>query len=627
VINHYLFLRELVYKSSKKNTDDPINHDAVIIFYLAQLIAKRDSKLSPSFIKKYFHEFCMIFKIDQSNFNDQIFNHKKIATDYEIGQFGYVIDICHQFYLSNIKTDKDTKTEFSNSHGYRKMRGAFFTPYEIARLIVTKTFSELALNKIDKPKIYDMGCGSGVFLSAAAHILSKKGFSSESILNEMIFGSDIELFSVKISQIILQIELGIEIKDFINLKTITSEDIIFGNYEYPIFNTQKPLNQFDAVVMNPPYDRLKADGGTESEKKSTTQKIQFVKNSPVFINSSTGSIDMYRLFIDKSLSLIKPTGVIGAIVPMTFMADRSASPIRKKLIDAHALSELIIFPEKTSIFDNVTQACTIFLANLAGNKKEIKISQMLGSKRIESEISVPFDVVKSLSPSYSPIPLIAKSELNILSKLNQFPRIGQIEGIENRRGELDLTLDKFYLNGTDAKLLKGSSINLFSINNFFNVDYKSFVASKSSSPKALDIHSDRIAGQQISNIGSKQRLKFSLVPKDTILGNSLNYLKVNEEKFIQNAFNIYSLLGFLNSQILNWRFKLTSSNNHVNNYELDDLPIPINADKDKIKNLNEVVKSLCDRNLDTEHQNELIIKMNEIVFDCYGISSREFTIK
>jgi hypothetical protein len=29
----------------------------------------------------------------------------------------------------------------------------------------------------------------------------------------------------------------------------------------------------------------------------------------------------------------------------------------------------------------------------------------------------------------------------------------------------------------------------------------------------------------------------------------------------------------LNSALLNWRFKVTSTNNHINNYELDELPI------------------------------------------------------
>lgn len=35
--------------------------------------------------------------------------------------------------------------------------------------------------------------------------------------------------------------------------------------------------------------------------------------------------------------------------------------------------------------------------------------------------------------------------------------------------------------------------------------------------------------------------------------------------------------AILNSSLLNWRFKITSTNNHINNYELDELPI-INLD-------------------------------------------------
>lgn len=32
-----------------------------------------------------------------------------------------------------------------------------------------------------------------------------------------------------------------------------------------------------------------------------------------------------------------------------------------------------------------------------------------------------------------------------------------------------------------------------------------------------------------------------------------------------------------NSKTINWLFKLTSTNNHINNYEIDNFPIPINS--------------------------------------------------
>ena len=62
------------------------------------------------------------------------------------------------------------------------------------------------------------------------------------------------------------------------------------------------------------------------------------------------------------------------------------------------------------------------------------------------------------------------------------------------------------------------------------------------------------------------RLRFVECESNDIIGNSCNYITVAEE-------NIPKMKALLNSALLNWRFKITSTNNHINNYELDELPI------------------------------------------------------
>ena len=52
------------------------------------------------------------------------------------------------------------------------------------------------------------------------------------------------------------------------------------------------------------------------------------------------------------------------------------------------------------------------------------------------------------------------------------------------------------------------------------------------------------------------------------MGNSCNYIVST-----RNEDDLQKLYFILNSSLLNWRFKITSSNNHINNYELDELPI------------------------------------------------------
>ena len=191
------------------------------------------------------------------------------------------------------------------------------------------------------------------------------------------------------------------------------------------------------------------------------------------------------------------------------MADKSASGIRKFLIENNALSELIIYPEKAKIFENVTQACSIFIANFNNKKSEIAVSRMKTSSELDSKIRVPISIIKSISPSLFPIPLVDKREISLLQKLSAFPKICEINGISNRRGELDLTLDKQFLNGKDKLLLKGISIDQYNIKEIFEVDFDSFTKSKANSSRIKDVYQARIAGQQISNIDSPIRLKFS----------------------------------------------------------------------------------------------------------------------
>ena len=108
----------------------------------------------------------------------------------------------------------------------------------------------------------------------------------------------------------------------------------------------------------------------------------------------------------------------------------------------------------------------------------------------------------------------------------------------------------------------------------------------------------RLIGQNICNIDNRQRLRFAFCEPTDILGNSCNYLSADFD-------TLKKLNILLSSMLLNWRFKLTSSNNHINNYELDELPI---AD------LNKIDAAIC-----FESQEAL----NKYVCNLYGLDSDE----
>jgi hypothetical protein len=134
-------------------------------------------------------------------------------------------------------------------------------------------------------------------------------------------------------------------------------------------------------------------------------------------------------------------------------------------------------------------------------------------------------------------------------------------------------------------MLSGDSIN------DVNHEYvkPEFLDKKSSDYLTHDYGKIRLVCQQISNQLQNIRLKFVECQKNDVLGNSCNYITVSEEL-------IPRMKVLLNSALLNWRFKVTSTNNHINNYEIDELPIiDLNLITDEILEEEEVIqnKSIC----------------------------------
>ena len=93
-----------------------------------------------------------------------------------------------------------------------------------------------------------------------------------------------------------------------------------------------------------------------------------------------------------------------------------------------------------------------------------------------------------------------------------------------------------------------------------------FFESKSSDYMTFDKGQIRLVCPQISNQSQRVRLRFLECDTNDVLGNSCNYIVILRDGLLK-------LKTILNSSLLNWRFKITSSNNHINNYEIDDLPI------------------------------------------------------
>ena len=76
-------------------------------------------------------------------------------------------------------------------------------------------------------------------------------------------------------------------------------------------------------------------------------------------------------------------------------------------------------------------------------------------------------------------------------------------------------------------------------------------------------------------------------------------------------------MGVLNSLLLDWRFKITNSNNHISNYEIDELPIAVPDEKQKTKIENLVGK------IKKEKKDEDVAELNLEIFKLYQLTKNE----
>jgi Alw26I/Eco31I/Esp3I family type II restriction m6 adenine DNA methyltransferase len=483
---------------------------------------------------------------------------------------------------------------------------------------------------VEEFTLIDPACGPGSFLLAAVDCLSDQIRKTcdrvhyHEIISSFIdglYGVDIDWASVEVAQRVLQCrltELGIE-KDVPSTHIIQGDSLIGvlsddsrGPCEYLSDQSTHALDwkqKFEAeiveqggfrfVVMNPPYDRLRPSraeyirerlrlGEREvdmqafgSYRADLKERVEYFRDSGEYKIANKYTLDTHRLFIERALQISRPNGRLGFIVPASVLGDLSAAALRKEILTKHSICHLEEFREGSSLFPNVTQAFCIMTVKKGTSSGVIPATFGLehlpdSSSPPQHNISVPR--IESLSGAECIIPSFSATDWQILDKMHRYPRLGTYSWVEIWRGELDLTLDKSMTNIDDRNppLLRGSDIEKFG--HSANIEWEEFVdydAFKKKHPKSQRIgHSkrERIACQQVSNRNQRWRLKFSFVEPGIVLANSCNYLTLQPSG---SESHLLYLVGLLNSSLLNWRFAVTNTNNHVSNRELTHLPVPL----------------------------------------------------
>jgi Alw26I/Eco31I/Esp3I family type II restriction m6 adenine DNA methyltransferase len=379
---------------------------------------------------------------------------------------------------------------------------------------------------------------------------------------------------------------------------------------------------FDIIIGNPPYFVY---------QENHVGEIKELRNVKDYKIAFGGKLNAYKLFIANALSILcREEGVMCVICQNSLLADRQATNLRKHIFEYAQLLSIDSFPERDSkkkrVFESVKMSVCIPIVRKRKTKEYFHV-YIWDDKYKSSGLKTMFnyDEIKSMDPVDLAIPRLKAEYTPIVIKIIRRKELG-LKCIE---GELNMTFHKGYFtnNMSYPIILKGAAIQRYyytlqmSQGEIEYLDEIRYLKDYGKTYKSKHHNEMRIAMQGMTGANDKIRIVMALVPKGYYLANSCNYL------FAPNGFDIYALLGILNSKLINWFFRCFSTNSNVNGYEIDNLPIP-SIDRDTQLKLKELVTSVMkqkniDNHADTQNEES---KIDEIVYQLYNLSKDEIRI-
>lgn len=316
----------------------------------------------------------------------------------------------------------------------RKAGGVYYTPEYIVRFIVENTVGKLITGKtpekISEMRFADISCGSGSFLLAIYDLLLRhhtryyNNFQSKArkrdcirkdgvlhltlekkreILNNNIFGVDIDAQAVEVTQLSLYLKLledetigstrNYQLTMHAAILPSLNDNIICGNslIEPEILDgnlftdtEERELNPmdfvdafprimknggFDVVVGNPPYiftrERISEIERSYYRKK---YKLRWEKGNT------------YMLFMERLCDLIHPKGLAALIVPNSWLTIESAKLLREKyLLRLQRVVDL-----NYAAFKDVAMEPSIFVISGAESHSDINLARIVSPKSLAS---------------------------------------------------------------------------------------------------------------------------------------------------------------------------------------------------------------------------------------------------
>jgi hypothetical protein len=346
------------------------------------------------------------------------------------------------------------------------------------------------------------------------------------------------------------------------------------------FTARRPVEMraFDGVVGNPPYDELSefASGHELPEKL-------YLEETPLYAPAKGGRQNVFRYFIVRAVNLLRGNGFHAFIVPMALLTDQFTLPVRKWLLQHFRLVAVEQFPQKDDPDRRVFQeaklsTCILVLRAVAPRDGDMVLVRTHPADMIDPQAPrfedsqsqlILIDPVNYAIPSYDAV------EWKLIKQLAGQRRVCRAsELFQIFPGEIMLNAQfQPYISDRGQLLLRGANIGRYEVHRQAKqgipayLDLAKYRRDKGDRGKAGHHLLPRLGFQRGSAIDNFRRLIACYLPPGEFCTDTVGYI-------VNPSVSLYAGLAWFNSAVCEWRFGRTSTNNHVNAYEIATLPFP-----------------------------------------------------
>ncbi|UOS71748.1 DUF7149 domain-containing protein [Helicobacter pylori] len=405
-------------------------------------------------------------------------------------------------------------------------------------------------------------------------------------------------------------------------KDLQDENECYANalewrFEFPeVLDDEGDFLGFDCIIGNPPYMQV---------KKGLYSSIFY----PFSEGKDIGKQNTYKVFIELGFNLTKQKGLISLITQSSIMCDCSAQFTRELLLKYCQIHYFVEFNKKQKLFSNVIQGVCIleFLKDRPSKEHAFKIAinnTQIQMNQIQYE-QIKQDEILKFFPLYE-IPLIKSGEMEIVRKI----KTDKILLRDLLEKSLQGNINTIHLKNiqdqkeTNGRIYKGANCHRY----FLDTQYL-FAKDNQITQQIFEknYYQNIIVTQNITGTSDAYRIHANLIE---VKNQEMLFLDTCNLSYCKEREHAKFLVGLLNSRLLDWLFRKTSTNNHVNLYELETLPIPqiTKSNRPTADKITDCAKAILEaKEKDPKANTQKLEKeIDALVYQLYNLTDEEIKI-